>query len=249
MSAKLVIIPTYNEKENIEAITRKVFSLGTRFDVLVIDDGSPDGTAGIVKRLQNEFRDRLYLVERTGKQGLGTAYIAGFRWGLAHGYEQVCEMDADFSHNPDDLVRLSAACDEGADIAVGSRYITGVNVVNWPMKRVMMSYYGSAYVRKILRLKIRDMTAGFKCYTRRVLEAIDFDRVRMKGYGFQIEMKYTAIKLGFSLVEVPIIFVDRKLGSTKMSGGIFREALWGVIMLKLRKIRRKSLGEVSPQSA
>ncbi|MDR2814123.1 MAG: polyprenol monophosphomannose synthase [Prevotellaceae bacterium] len=235
MPTRLVIIPTYNEKENIEAITRKVFSLGVRFDMLIIDDGSPDGTAQIVKRLQGEFGDRLHLVERAGKQGLGTAYIAGFRWGLSHGYEQICEMDADFSHNPDDLIRLAEVCDKGADIAVGSRYITGVNVVNWPMKRVMTSYYGSAYVRKVLRLKVRDMTAGFKCYTRRVLEAIDFDRISMKGYGFQIEMKYTAIKLGFKLVEIPIIFVDRKLGSTKMSGGIFREALWGVIKLRFKR--------------
>jgi dolichol-phosphate mannosyltransferase len=235
-----VIIPTYNEKENVEAIIRKVFSLSTRFDLLIIDDGSPDGTAHIVKALQGEFGDRLHLVERSGKQGLGTAYIAGFRWGLSHGYEQICEMDADFSHNPDDLIRLSEACDRGADIAVGSRYITGVNVVNWPMKRVMMSYYGSAYVRKVLNISVRDMTAGFKCYTRRVLEAIDFDRISMKGYGFQIEMKYTAIKLGFSVVEVPIIFVDRKLGSTKMSGGIFREALWGVMKLRFRRIRAAS---------
>ncbi|MDR0688472.1 MAG: polyprenol monophosphomannose synthase [Prevotellaceae bacterium] len=239
MSTKLVVIPTYNEKENVEAIIRAVFSLATRFDMLIIDDGSPDGTAAIVKQLQAEFGGRLHLMERAGKQGLGTAYIAGFRWGLAHGYEQVCEMDADFSHNPNDLITLSATCDEGADVAVGSRYITGVNVVNWPMKRVMISYYGSAYVRKMLNLKVRDMTAGFKCYTRRVLDAIDFDRVRMKGYGFQIEMKYTAIKLGFNLVEVPIIFVDRKLGSTKMSGGIFREALLGVIKLKFRKVRRR----------
>lgn len=234
---RLVVIPTYNEKENVEAIIRKVFLLDTRFDVLIIDDGSPDGTAQIVKRLQGEFGGRLHLLERSGKQGLGTAYIAGFRWGLSQGYAQICEMDADFSHNPADLPRLSEACDRGADVAVGSRYITGVNVVNWPMKRVMMSYYGSAYVRKVLRLKVRDMTAGFKCYTRRTLEAIDFDRISMKGYGFQIEMKYTAIKLGFCVVEIPIIFVDRKLGSTKMSGGIFREALWGVVKLRFRCIR------------
>lgn len=234
---RLVVIPTYNEKENVEAIIRKVFLLDTRFDVLIIDDGSPDGTAQIVKRLQGEFGGRLHLLERSGKQGLGTAYIAGFRWGLSQGYAQICEMDADFSHNPADLPRLSEACDRGADVAVGSRYITGVNVVNWPMKRVMMSYYGSAYVRKVLRLKVRDMTAGFKCYTRRTLEAIDFDRISMKGYGFQIEMKYTAIKLGFRVVEIPIIFVDRKLGSTKMSGGIFREALWGVVKLRFRCIR------------
>lgn len=240
-TTRLVVIPTYNEKENVEAIIRKVFSLGARFDVLIIDDGSPDGTAAIVKALQGELGSRLHLMERAGKQGLGTAYIAGFRWGLAHGYGQICEMDADFSHNPDDLIRLSEACDKGADVAVGSRYITGVNVVNWPMKRVLMSYYGSAYVRKVLRLKVRDMTAGFKCYTRRALEAIDFDRISMKGYGFQIEMKYTAIKLGFRVVEIPIIFVDRKLGSTKMSGGIFREALWGVLKLRFRSIRAKEV--------
>ncbi len=236
---RLVIIPTYNEKENAEAIIRKVFSLDVHFDVLIIDDGSPDGTAQIVKRLQAEFPDKLHLVERQGKLGLGTAYIAGFRWGLAHGYEHICEMDADFSHNPDDLIRLSEACDHGADVAVGSRYITGVNVVNWPMKRVMISYFGSSYVRRMLGIEVRDMTAGFKCYTRRVLEAIDFDRISMKGYGFQIEMKYTAIRLGFKVVEVPIIFVDRKLGSTKMSGGIVREALWGVLRLKFRKIKPK----------
>ncbi|MDR0414646.1 MAG: polyprenol monophosphomannose synthase [Prevotellaceae bacterium] len=240
MSTKLVVIPTYNEKENVEAIVREVFSLSASFDVLIVDDGSPDGTGDIVKGMQRELGERLHLLERAGKQGLGTAYIAGFRWGLAHGYEQVCEMDADFSHSPADLIRLSAACSEGADVAVGSRYITGVNVVNWPMKRVMMSYYGSAYVRRMLRLKVRDMTAGFKCYSRRVLEAIDFDRISMKGYGFQIEMKYTAIKLGFKLVEIPIIFVDRKRGSTKMSGGIFREALWGVMKLRFRKIKGRA---------
>jgi dolichol-phosphate mannosyltransferase len=238
MSTRLVIIPTYNERENVEAIIRKVFSLGVPFDVLIIDDGSPDGTAGIVRGLQAEYSGRLHLVERGGKQGLGTAYIAGFRWGLARGYGQLCEMDADFSHNPADLVRLSAACDEGADVAIGSRYVTGVNVVNWPMQRVLQSYYGSAYVRKVLGLTVRDMTAGFKCYARPALEAIDFDRISMKGYGFQIEMKYTAIKLGFRVVEVPIIFVDRKLGSTKMNGGIFREALWGVLKLRFRRIKR-----------
>jgi dolichol-phosphate mannosyltransferase len=236
---RLVIIPTFNEKENAEAIVRKVLGLSMPFDMLIIDDGSPDGTAQIVKNLQLEFGHRLHLVERAGKQGLGTAYITGFKWALERGYEHICEMDADFSHNPDDLLRLSVACDDGADLAIGSRYITGVNVVNWPMKRVMQSYYGSAYVRKVLGIRVRDMTAGFKCYTRRALATIDFNRIRMKGYGFQIEMKYTVIKLGFNVVEVPIIFVDRKLGSTKMSGGIFREALWGVLKLKFRKIRGK----------
>ncbi|MDR2938169.1 MAG: polyprenol monophosphomannose synthase [Prevotellaceae bacterium] len=236
---RLVIIPTYNEKENAEAIIRKVLSLGMHFEVLIIDDGSPDGTAQIVKRLQVEFAERLHLIERAGKLGLGTAYIAGFRWGLAHGYEHICEMDADFSHNPDDLPRLSEACDNGADVAIGSRYITGVNVVNWPMKRVMISYFGSAYVRRMLGIEVRDMTAGFKCYTRRVLEAIDFDKISMKGYGFQIEMKYTAIRLGFKVVEVPIIFVDRKLGCTKMSGGIVREALFGVLKLRFKRFKKK----------
>jgi dolichol-phosphate mannosyltransferase len=235
---RLVIIPTYNEKENIEAIIRKVFSLSVPFDVLIIEDGSPDGTANIVKNLQKEFPENLHMVERAGKLGLGTAYVAGFRWGLAHGFDYICEMDADFSHNPDDLIRLSETCDNGADVAVGSRYVNGVNVVNWPMKRVIISYYGSAYVRKMLGITVRDMTAGFKCYKRSVLEAINFDKISMKGYGFQIEMKYTALELGFKLVEVPIIFVDRKLGSTKMSGGIFREALWGVLKLRFRKLKK-----------
>ncbi|MGL4908268.1 MAG: polyprenol monophosphomannose synthase [Bacteroidales bacterium] len=239
MKKRLVIIPTYNERENAEAIIRAVFALSTPFDILMIDDGSPDGTADIIKKLQTEFTGRLHLLERNGKFGLGTAYIMGFKWGLNEGYDYICEMDADFSHNPNDLGRLAEACDNGADLAIGSRYITGVNVVNWPMKRVMMSYFGSAYVRMMLGIEVRDMTAGFKCYTRQVLEAIDFNRLQMKGYGFQIEMKYTAIRLGFKVVEVPIIFVDRKLGNTKMSGGIFREALWGVFKLKLRKIKAK----------
>ncbi len=233
MPEKLVIIPTYNEKENAENIIRKVFSLDGDFHTLIIDDGSPDGTAQIVKKLQDEFSGKLHLVERAGKLGLGTAYIAGFKWAVEHDYEFVFEMDADFSHNPDDLLRLYSACKEGADIAIGSRYKTGVNVVNWPMSRVLMSYYASAYVRIVTGMNIRDTTAGFKCYTNRVLKAIDFDKIKMKGYGFQVEMKFTAWKLGFSIVEVPIIFTDRKIGASKMSGGIFGEAFWGVIKLKV----------------
>jgi len=238
MDRKIVIIPTYNEKENIEAIARKVFSLPGDFQVLVIDDGSPDGTADIVKGLQAEFPERLHLLERSGKQGLGTAYLTGFRWSLDHGYDYVFEMDADFSHNPDDLLRLHAACaEQGADLAVGSRYCHGVSVVDWPMSRIIMSYYASAYVRGVLNMKVFDTTAGFVCYSRKVLETIDLDAVRMKGYGFQIEMKYTAYKLGFKIVEVPIIFTNRQLGTSKMSSGIFGEAFWGVIKLRFRKIQ------------
>jgi len=233
MPEKLVIIPTYNEKENVENIIRKVFSLNGNFHTLIIDDGSPDGTAQIVKKLQIEFSEKLHLVERAGKLGLGTAYIAGFSWALEHNYEYIFEMDADFSHNPDDLLRLYSACKEGADIAIGSRYKTGVNVVNWPMSRVLMSYYASAYVRVVTGMNIRDTTAGFKCYTSKVLKAIDFDKIKMRGYGFQAEMKFTAWKLGFRIVEVPIIFTDRKIGASKMSGGIFGEAFWGVIKLKV----------------
>ena len=240
MDRKIVIIPTYNEKENIEAIIRKVFSLPGEFNVLIIDDGSPDGTAGIVKTLQEEFPERLHLIERAGKQGLGTAYLTGFRWSLDHGFDYVFEMDADFSHNPDDLVRLYRACsEEGGDLAVGSRYCHGVSVVDWPMSRIIMSYYASAYVRTVLNMKVFDTTAGFVCYTRKVLESIDLDAVQMKGYGFQIEMKYTAHKLGFKIKEVPIIFVNRQLGTSKMSSGIFGEAFWGVIKLRFRKIRGK----------
>ena len=240
MDRKIVIIPTYNEKENIEAIARKVFSLPGDFQVLVIDDGSPDGTAGIVKGLQAEFPERLHLLERSGKQGLGTAYLTGFRWSLDHGYDYVFEMDADFSHNPDDLLRLYAACaEQGADLAVGSRYCHGVSVVDWPMSRIIMSYYASAYVRTILNMKVYDTTAGFVCYTRRVLETIDLDAVQMKGYGFQIEMKYSAYRLGFRIQEVPIIFTNRQLGTSKMSSGIFGEAFWGVIKLRFRKIKGK----------
>ena len=238
MDKKIVIIPTYNEKENIEAITRKVFSLPGDFQILIIDDGSPDGTATIVKGLQTEFPERLHLLERSGKQGLGTAYLTGFKWSLDHGYDYIFEMDADFSHNPDDLLRLYAACaEQGADLAVGSRYCHGVSVVDWPMSRIIMSYYASAYVRGILGMKVFDTTAGFVCYTRKVLKTIDLDAVQMKGYGFQIEMKYTAYRLGFKISEVPIIFTNRQLGTSKMSSGIFGEAFWGVIKLRFRKIR------------
>jgi dolichol-phosphate mannosyltransferase len=234
---KLILIPTYNEKENIKAIIEKIFSLEKNFEILIIDDGSPDGTAGIVKEQMKRYPDSLYLLERAGKQGLGTAYITGFKYALEHGYDFVFEMDADFSHNPDDLESLYEACCNGADIAIGSRYISGVNVVNWPIGRVIMSYYASSYVRLVTGMKIKDATAGFKCYRSEVLKAIDFDHIRMKGYGFQIEMKYTAWKLGFKIVEVPIIFVDRKLGSSKMNSGIFGEAAWGVFKLRFRKIK------------
>ena len=238
MDRKIVIIPTYNEKENIEAITRKVFSLPGDFQILVIDDGSPDGTAAIVKGLQAEFPERLHLLERSGKQGLGTAYLTGFKWSLEHGFDYVFEMDADFSHNPDDLLRLYSACAEhGADVAIGSRYCNGVSVVDWPIGRIIMSYYASAYVRTVLNMKVYDTTAGFVCYTRKVLETIDLDAVQMKGYGFQIEMKYTAHKLGFKIKEVPIIFTNRQLGTSKMSSGIFGEAFWGVIKLRFRRIK------------
>ena len=236
MDRKVVIIPTYNEKENIEAIIRKVFSLEGGYHILIIDDGSPDGTAGIVKHLQESFPERLFLIERAGKQGLGTAYLTGFRWSLAQGYDYIFEMDADFSHNPDDLDRLWQACRDGADLAIGSRYCDGVSVVNWPIGRIIMSYYASVYVRKVLGMKIFDCTAGFKCYSRKVLETIDLDAVRMKGYGFQIEMKYTTFRLGFRLAEVPIIFINRKEGTSKMSSGIFGEAFWGVLNLRFRKI-------------
>jgi dolichol-phosphate mannosyltransferase len=240
MNNNLVIIPTYNEKENIEKIIRTVFSLAQPFDLLIIDDGSPDGTASIVKRLQDEFSKQLHLVERSGKLGLGTAYIAGFKWALARDYKYIFEMDADFSHNPNDLLRLYAACAEGdADVAIGSRYISGVNVVNWPMSRVLLSYFASIYVRMISGMNIKDTTAGFKCYRREVLEAIDLDKIRFKGYAFQIEMKFTACQLGFRLKEVPIIFVNRAEGVSKMSSGIFGEALFGVIQLKLKSIFKK----------
>ena len=237
----VVIIPTYNEIENIRAIIRAVTSLEKPLDVLIIDDGSPDGTADAVKELmQTELQGRLHLIERKGKLGLGTAYICGFKWAIEHGYDYIFEMDADFSHNPNDLPRLYAAChDEGFDVAVGSRYITGVNVVNWPIGRVLMSYYASAYVRTILGISLRETTTGFACYRREVLETIDLDKIRFKGYAFQIEMKYSAIRLGFKIKEVPVIFVNRELGTSKMSGCIFSEALFGVIRLRLGNITRR----------
>lgn len=243
-SDSIVIIPTYNEKENIEKIIRAVFSLEKNFDILVIEDNSPDGTAQIVSRLIKEFPERLYMIERKGKLGLGTAYITGFKWGLENGYEYIFEMDADFSHNPADLPRLYKACsEEGADLAIGSRYITGVNVVNWPMGRVLMSYYASKYVRFITGIPVHDTTAGFKCYRSKVLETIDLDNIHFKGYAFQIEMKFTTYKFGFKIKEVPVIFINRELGTSKMSGGIFSEALFGVIKLKVwswfRKYERK----------
>jgi dolichol-phosphate mannosyltransferase len=234
MSDSIVIIPTYNEKENIESIIRAVFGLGKRFDILIVDDGSPDGTADIVKRLQQqEFSDRLFIVERSGKLGLGTAYICGFKWSLERGYDFIFEMDADFSHNPNDLPKLYAACaEQGADVAIGSRYCIGVNVVNWPLGRVLMSYFASVYVRLITGMNIKDTTAGFKCYRRKVLETIELDKIHFKGYAFQIEMKFTAYKCGFKWVEVPIVFVNRVLGTSKMNSSIFGEALFGVLQLK-----------------
>ena len=239
MSENLVIIPTYNEKENIEKIIRYVFNLPMQFHILIIEDNSPDGTADIVKCLMQEFPGRLFIEERKGKLGLGTAYIHGFKWALARDYQYIFEMDADFSHNPDDLIRLHDACANGADLSVGSRYKCGVNVVNWPMGRVLMSYYASAYVRFVTRIKVRDTTAGFVCYTRKVLETIDFDRIKFVGYAFQIEMKYTAWKLGFNIEEVSIIFTDRREGTSKMSKGIFREAIFGVLNLRWRGITGK----------
>ena len=238
MDKKLVIIPTYNEIENAEKIIRAVFALDGGYHILIIDDGSPDGTAAAVKELMKEFTERLFIIERSGKLGLGTAYLTGFRWALEKGYDYVFEMDADFSHAPSDLPRLYAACaEEGADFAVGSRYKDGVSVVNWPITRILMSYFASVYVRTMLGVKIYDSTAGFVCYSRKVLETLDLDAVQMKGYGFQIEMKYSAVKLGFKLAEVPVIFVNRKEGTSKMSGSIFGEAFWGVIKLRFRKIR------------
>lgn len=236
----LVIIPMYNEKENARAIIEAVLSLKPCFDILVIDDNSPDGTAAIVKELIAEHPGRVHIVERKGKLGLGTAYIAGFKWGLEHNYEYIIEMDADFSHNPADLPAMRAACaEEGYDVSVGSRYVSGVNVVNWPMGRVLMSYYASTYVRFVTRMKVRDTTAGFVCYRRRVLETMDLDKIKFKGYAFQIEMKFTALKCGFRIKEVPIIFVNRVLGTSKMSSGIFSEAVFGVIRLKMGSWFRK----------
>lgn len=233
-SDSIVIIPTYNERENIEKIIRAVFDLKKLFHILIIEDNSPDGTADIVRQLQKEFPERLFMLERKGKQGLGTAYIAGFKWSLEHNYQYIFEMDADFSHNPDDLPRLYAAChDEGGDVAIGSRYVSGVNVVNWPMGRVLMSYFASKYVRFITGVPIHDTTAGFKCYRRRVLETIDLDNIRFKGYAFQIEMKFTAYKCGFKIIEVPVIFINRVRGVSKMNSSIFGEAIFGVIKLKM----------------
>jgi dolichol-phosphate mannosyltransferase len=232
LEEKLVIIPTYNEKENIEKMVRKVFSLSKPFHLLIIDDGSPDGTASIVKGLQKEFTESLHLLERKGKLGLGTAYIAGFKWGIEKGYKYIFEMDCDFSHNPDDLVRLHDACEAGADVAIGSRYCKGGRVSNWPLGRIMMSYFASVYVRLVLWMNIKDTTAGFKCYSAEVLKNIALDEVRFIGYAFQIEMKYRAWKKGYKLVEVPITFVDRIEGTSKMSTGIFKEAFWGVIQMR-----------------
>lgn len=233
---KLVIIPTYNESENIGRMIDKVMSLDGNFHMLIVDDGSPDGTAGIVRSKQEKYPDRVFLLERSGKLGLGTAYIAGFKWALANDYRFVFEMDADFSHNPEDLINLYDACANGADLAIGSRYVNGVNVVNWPIGRVLMSYFASKYVRTITGMRIMDTTAGFKCYRAEVLKSINFDKIKHIGYGFQIEMKFTVWKLGFNIVEVPIIFTDRKLGASKMSGGIFNEALWGVFLMKLKSL-------------
>ncbi len=238
MNQRIVIIPTYNEKENIELMIRKVFSMPILFDVLIVDDNSPDGTGNIVKGLMNDYK-ALHILERKEKNGLGTAYIAGFRWCLDKGYEYIFEMDADFSHNPDDLARLHEACVNGADMSVGSRYITGVNVVNWPMSRVMLSYFASMYVRLITRMNIQDTTAGFVCYTRKVLQTIDLDKIKFRGYAFQIEMKFTAWKHGFRLAEVPIIFTDRTRGESKISGGIIKEAVWGVLSMKIKSWFRK----------
>ncbi|MBR5777259.1 MAG: polyprenol monophosphomannose synthase [Bacteroidales bacterium] len=240
MSDSLVITPTYNEKENIEKIIRKVFSLPKEFDILIVEDNSPDGTADIVKRLMEEFPNRLFIKERKGKLGLGTAYLDGFRWALEHDYQYVFEMDADFSHNPDDLERLYEACASGkGDVAVGSRYVDGkISVVNWPIMRLLMSYYASAYVRLVTGMKVYDATAGFVCYTRKVLERMNFDKVQFIGYAFQIEMKYTATKLGFKIAEVPIIFTDRVLGTSKMSMKIFKEAFFGVFSLRFRNWKK-----------
>lgn len=236
----VVIIPMYNERENAAAIIDAVLQLPRPMDVLVIDDNSPDGTAAIVREKQAEYPGRVHLIERQGKFGLGTAYITGFKWALEHGYEFVCEMDADFSHNPQDLLKLyEATAIDGADVAIGSRYVTGVNVVNWPMGRVLMSYYASAYVRIVTGMPVRDTTAGFVCYRRRVLEALPLDHIKFKGYAFQIEMKFTAYKYGFKIVEVPIIFVNRVLGTSKMNSGIFGEAVFGVIRLKWNSLFKK----------
>jgi dolichol-phosphate mannosyltransferase len=238
LSDSLVIIPTYNEKENIEKMIHKVFSLPVPFHLLIVDDGSPDGTGAIVKGLINEYAGKLFIEKRAGKLGLGTAYIHGFKWALQRSYEYIFEMDADFSHNPDDLIRLREACIKGADVAVGSRYVSGGNVANWPLGRIMMSYFASVYARIVLWVNIKDTTAGFKCYRRKVLETIDLEDIKFIGYAFQIEMKYTAKRLGFKVVEVPITFVDRKEGQSKMSSGIFKEAFFGVLQMRFKKIKK-----------
>ena len=236
----LVIIPTYNERENVGQMIRTVFALKTPFEILIIEDGSPDGTAGIVRELQAEFQGRLHMIERAGKLGLGTAYLTGFKWALTNSYDFIFEMDCDFSHPPEALENLHKACaEEGADLAIGSRYIKGINVINWPLGRVLMSYFASVYVRLVTGMKVMDTTAGFKCYRREVLETIDLDNIRLKGYGFQIEMKFTAWKHGFKLVEVPIIFTERQEGTSKMSGGIFNEALWGILKMKIKSWFRR----------
>lgn len=237
---KLVIIPTYNEIDNISKMIDTVMSLAGAYDMLVIDDGSPDGTADVVKARQEEFPARLHLLERSGKFGLGTAYIMGFKWALEQGYDYVFEMDCDFSHNPDDLERLYERAEQGYDVVVGSRYVQGVNIINWPMSRLLLSYTASMYVQTITRMPVHDATAGFVCYSRKALETIDLDRVQMKGYGFQIEMKYSAWRLGLRLSEVSIVFTERREGVSKMNTGIFGEALWGVLKLPLRRIRRRS---------
>ena len=234
---KLIVIPTYNEIDNISAMIDKIFSLDLEFDLLVIDDGSPDGTADVVKRRQAEFPSRLHLIQREGKLGLGTAYLRAFRWALERDYDYVFELDCDFSHNPDDLARLYAAAIDGNDVVVGSRYIKGVNVVNWPMSRLLMSYFASKYVRLITRMPVKDATAGFVCYSRKALETIDLDRIQMNGYGFQIEMKYTAWRLGMKIKEVSIVFTERQEGASKMSGGIFGEAFFGVMKLPFSRIK------------
>lgn len=240
MGDSIVIIPTYNEKENIENIIRAVLNLELGHHILIIEDGSPDGTGGIVKVLQKEFPDRLFMIERQGKLGLGTAYITGFKWAIEKKYDYIFEMDADFSHDPNDLVKLYNECaNNGADLAIGSRYSNGISVINWPIGRVIMSYYASVFVRKVLGMKVYDTTAGFKCYKRELLEKINLDKIRMKGYGFQIEMKYTTYKLGFKIKEVSVIFTDRTKGTSKMSSGIFGEAFWGVIKMKFRTIKAK----------
>ena len=236
---KLIVIPTYNEIDNISAMIDKVFSLEEEFELLVIDDGSPDGTADVVKRRQAEFPERLHLIQREGKLGLGTAYLRAFRWALERDYDYLFELDCDFSHNPDDLSRLYAAALEGNDVVIGSRYIKGVNVVNWPMSRLLMSYFASKYVRLITRMPVKDATAGFVCYSRKALEAIDLDRIEMNGYGFQIEMKYTAWRLGMKIKEVSIVFTERQEGASKMSGGIFGEAFFGVMKLPFRRIKAR----------